>query len=99
MKTLTFILALFILALSFVPCSDGIYEDDSITQTENHSDHSNDDCTTFCTCACCGIAIPFEVMVFENEDVNIKIMSHRFNFDNLYTQGFITSVWQPPAVS
>lgn len=99
MKLITLILALFILVLSSIPCSDGINKDDTTVQIENHSDHSNDDCTLFCTCACCGIAIPFVAMNFEDEDINVKIISHNFKFDNLYTQDFITSVWQPPAVS
>lgn len=99
MKLLIVILAFFVFGLSTIPCTDGISEDDNITLTENHSDHSQDDCTPFCTCTCCGIAIPFKVMVFEDEDLNIKIISHHFNLNDLYTQGFITSVWQPPAVS
>ncbi|WP_298782428.1 DUF6660 family protein [uncultured Polaribacter sp.] len=98
MKYLTLIFAVITLALSTVPCTDGINETADTFQTENHSDHSDDGCTPFCTCACCGIAIPFEVFVFEDEQLNTTLISHSFNYENLFTQGFITSIWHPPAI-
>jgi hypothetical protein len=98
-KLLTLIFAVLTLALSTVPCTDGINETADTFQTENHSDHSDDGCTPFCTCACCGIAIPFEVLVFENEQLNITLISHTFNYENLFTQGYANSIWHPPAVS
>ena len=99
MKFITLILAITTLVLSSVPCSDEVIETNDTFQTENHSDHSDDECTPFCTCACCGIAIPFKVLVFEDENVNTIIVSHRFNHENLFTPGYITSIWHPPAVS
>ena len=98
MKFLTLIFAFLILALSSVPCSDKVNETDNTVQTENHSDHSDDGCTPFCTCACCGIAIPFEVLVFEDKNVNTIMVSHHFKYENLFTQDFITSIWHPPAL-
>lgn len=98
MKLVTLILAIITLASSSIPCSDGVNETANTIQTENHSEHSGDGCSPFCTCACCGIAIPFEVLVFEDENVNAIIVSHRFNHENLFTQGYITSIWHPPAV-
>ena len=98
MKFLTLIFAVITLVLSTVPCSDGMIETADTFQTENHSDHSDDGCTPFCTCACCGIAIPFEVLVFENEQLNITLISHTFNYENLFTQGYANSIWHPPAI-
>ena len=98
MKLVTLIFAFLILALSSVPCSDTVNETDNTVQTENHSDHSDDGCTPFCTCACCGIAIPFEVLIFENENLNVTIISHTFKYKTEFTQGFITSIWHPPTV-
>ncbi len=40
----------------------------------------------------------FEVLVFEDEIVNAIIVSHRIIHENLFTQGYITSIWHPPAV-
>ena len=99
MKFVTLIFAVITLALSSVPCSDEVIETTDAVQTENHSDHSDDGCTPFCICTCCGIAIPFEVLVFDDENVNTIMVSHHFNHENLFTQGYITSIWHPPAIS
>lgn len=98
MKYLTHIFAVITLALSTVPCTDGINETADTFQTENHSDHSDDGCTPFCTCACCGIAIPFEVLVFEDEPLNVPVIFHTFNYETLFTQGYTTSIWHPPSI-
>ena len=73
MKFIGLIFAFLTLVLSSVPCSDGVNETANTIQTENHSEHSGDGCSPFCTCACCGIDIPFEVLVFEDENVNAII--------------------------
>ena len=99
MKLVTLILTIITLASSSIPCSDGVNETANTIQTENHSEHSGDGCSPFCTCACCGIAIPFEVLVFEDENFNTVIVSHHFNHKDLFTQGYITSIWHPPAIS
>ena len=98
MKFIGLIFAFLTLVLSSVPCSDGVNETANTIQTENHIEHSSDGCSPFCTCACCGIDIPFEVLVFEDENVNAIIVSHRIIHENLFTQGYITSIWHPPAV-
>ncbi len=87
------------LVLSSVPCSDEVNETDNSIQAENHSDHSEDECTPFCTCACCGIAIPFEVLFFEDIHINTSVISHTFRYQTNFTQGYITSIWHPPATS
>lgn len=100
MKILTLIFAFLILALSSFPCSDRVNENTDTIQAENHSDHSEGDvCTPFCICACCGIALSFEVLIFENENLNITVNSHTFNYKTKFTQGYNASIWHPPTVS
>ncbi|MGC6438265.1 MAG: DUF6660 family protein [Flavobacteriaceae bacterium] len=98
MKLVTFIFVFLTLALSSVPCSDRVNETVNSIQAENHSDHSGDGCTPFCTCACCGIAIPFDVLVFEDENFNPSVTTHTFRYETNFSQGYITTIWHPPAV-
>ena len=99
MKFLTLIVAFLVLILSaVVPCPDRVSETADTLQTENHKDHSEEDgCTSFCTCFCCDIVIPFEVIGFDSQIVNTMEILHHFNHENLFTQGYITSIWHPPA--
>ncbi|WP_394341683.1 DUF6660 family protein [Solitalea longa] len=101
MKWLCYILSLYMLVLICVPCGDNI-ECKKITQEQegnagNHDSHNHEqeNCSPFCLCSCCSIAInttepllvSFELTHFiEHITVHIpfsipKISSH---------------IWQPP---
>ncbi len=105
MRLFSFILSIYVLALSVVPCSDGIAHklDDvdaniEVSQTEhdhNPSDHS-DYCTPFCSCSCCGslTTVPTGHQIGE-----VKILAsttylfpYKFDYSSDYTEG----VWHPP---
>lgn len=99
MKLLTIILAIIALTLSSIPCSDEAIEVIDTVQTDNNSEHSDDNCTPFCSCICCGAVVSFKVLAFEEAKTNTIIVSHCFNHENLFTQGYITSIWYPPIAS
>lgn len=107
MKVLTFILSLYITALSIVPCSDGIEQcrdngetEISVLQHEhNHSDHENDLCTPFCTCACCGslITLPTPQLISDSKVIisTTYLFAYKFDYSFEYKEG----IWHPPAIS
>ena len=104
MRIIPFILSIYVLALSIIPCSDSITcsDDDynvELSQTEhsiNHSDH-HDFCTPFCTCACCGtlVSAPSTDLIDEvkTSASGTYIFPYRFNYFFEYTEG----IWHPPA--
>ena len=99
MKLLALIFSFLTLTLSTVPCFDSLNEITDTFQTEeNHSDHSEDGCTPFCACSCCGITIAFGILVFDYEIFNTYV-NHAFKYKTNYKQDYITSIWHPPASS
>lgn len=107
MRFLSFILSLYVLALSVVPClDDASYDVNSfgveISHTSHDHNHDNsnesDLCTPFCTCACCGSLITVPAV---QEVVEAKVMlsatylfTHNLDYSFTYTKG----VWRPPVV-
>ncbi len=108
MRLFSFILSLYILALSVVPCSDGIVHnlDDvdaniELSQTEhdhNHSGH-NDCCTPFCTCACCGSLVTAPTSHHISEVRVLLSTTYLFSYNFDYSFEYVEGVWHPPAIS
>lgn len=109
MKTFAFILSLYILALSIVPCGDGMLhgEEEHNHTTEvatgdnehNHSEHK-DHCTPFCVCACCGtmIAMPtIHAVSFAKEIQTANAFQFHYTFN--YSFDFSKGIWHPPSLS
>jgi hypothetical protein len=106
MRLFTLILSICIVALATVPCSDSLGQHASKTETnlsvsqDNH-DHSkhNDDCTPFCSCACCGsiFNIPNSLALIE---VRIAISnSYLFPYNSDYSFDYSEGIWHPPSLS
>lgn len=105
MRILAFILAIYITALSIVPCADGLLQCSADSEIElsiddeshNHSDHQ-DDCTPICACACCGssIVIPYFKTPVQKVVISTDYFFH-YTFD--YSFHYSEGVWHPPAVS
>lgn len=107
MKFLVIILSLYITLLACTPCVDG----DGVTfaSTEvaakdvDHShDHTNDSCTPFCICSCCGIQvlnytqpITYNPMVITRPAAVKETPSYKSQF----ISGYFGSIWQPPQLS
>ena len=106
MRLFSFILSFYVLALSIVPCSDGIEQDMNDVKTEiskeNHDhDHShhNDFCTPFCTCYCCGsfFTLPIGYCIGEAEAPVFITYLFSYKFD--YSFNYYEGVWHPPTIS
>ncbi|SEG11026.1 DUF6660 family protein [Sphingobacterium lactis] len=109
MKVISAILTLYILVLTFIPCSDHFAETDCFghDHTEEHHrpkehshDHSKDSCTPFCTCSCCGISltaaeeINFPIIEPFETHYSIDRSDKEYSLINKYN----VNIWQPPQV-
>lgn len=102
---LSLILALILLGLSFVPCSDSIIALDDIQH--EHADHSDETheegCSPFCTCECCSIFVEdyhFELTIYEASfllDLVPRETFNHYSFD--YSFVFSNCIWNPPRIA
>jgi hypothetical protein len=102
MRFFKIILAVYIVALSLVPCSDGMGNGDGIVKiaasahsNTDHPDHA-ETCTPFCNCTCCGFA-------FLTSEDNFLFMTQNFSsvefFHNNGTALSLSySIWLPPKI-
>jgi hypothetical protein len=103
MRSIAFILAIIVLALSFVPCADSSYSIKSgkvkaeLTKgpsQDNDMGHK-DACSPFCQCSCCaGFTINH---IYKSTD-GISILTEKKLFSHLPTDiaDISLPIWQPP---
>ncbi|MEI6866108.1 DUF6660 family protein [Flavicella sp.] len=104
MNYVTFILSIYILALSFVTCSDTtadsfFSEDETDFDQENHS-HSEDidSCSPFCSCQCCQVTVDvFHFSTF-NLSLELILLEEISSIHNDLCQEVYQSLYQPPIV-
>ena len=107
MKFLNYILSIYLVALSCLPCAD--LEESSaahraIEMASNHEHHShdkeNDLCSPFCSCNCCGSQI---VSYFKMVSYNLAVVSKTITtqlptYTSKFTSNFFGIIWQPPQI-
>lgn len=109
---LTKILAVYMLALSLVPCSDGggglvtlvnHFSDveHSIDADHDHSNDCGDDlCSPFCICSCCSSALDIPIKLpFQLKSLPPKPIEKPSFFSSFIPTSFNHSIWQPPKFS
>ncbi len=108
MRLIVFILTVYIMGLSFAPCSDANNRcvqttmETELNQPHSHSDDDGDACSIFCYCNCCsGNITAFEYQIPRIDGIPISIY-----FDNrlpvlntTLVSNYFGSIWQPPKVS
>ena len=107
MKWMHFLMAFYIMAVSFYPCTDSdtlVVSNNAVEIANNHSSHSHDDerhnCPPFCACNCCSVqmlnyvsAVSFE---FPTSFQSIPL-KESFYVSNL-SDSYSGSIWQPPQI-
>jgi hypothetical protein len=105
LKTTNFILSLYFILLSCIPCIDTKEEiafDATFQITTNHDNHSHesneDSCSPFCVCNCCGqTTLNYYPEIVHNFLVPIEeIKTFNSNYDSSLVPLFSGSIWQPP---
>lgn len=102
MKFCTSILAIFLLTISLLPCNDErTCVDAKHKKTEqNHNQETNDLCSPFCFCACCGnMAFSFELFSYKLEKCFSIESKLSFTNSNSHLPTCYISIWQPPKIS
>lgn len=103
MKFFAFIMAFIVLAISAMPCADGVIamsKAKTEIQKTNHqqNDHPTKDCSPFCSCSCCtGSPIPQHL----SELIFIKPEFIR-SYNSFYSspiKEISLSIWQPPQMA
>ncbi len=102
-KFITFILAVYVLALNFAPCEDSSAFDNSsnteIVQLQDldHDHNASDLCSPFCHCQCCQVHVAeFNIIKFATFTTEIPSEVF-FHIDNL-GKDIPNSILQPPRV-
>ncbi len=107
MKTIAFILSIFIFTIAVIPCDDGtdvaISENVELThfddQSQNHSQSNDDDCSNFCLCQCCGTPIVIPSLLTYNKIKETVLFSYSFHYISLYSFDYSKGIWHPPTLS
>jgi hypothetical protein len=108
MKYLTILLSTYILALSFVTCSDTVAnklmdkESVELTQDFDHGNHSHseeaDVCSPFCSCQCCQVTVDvFKLSTF-NLRLELILLEEISSINHDISQDVLQSLYQPPIV-
>ncbi len=106
MKWFSKIIALYLLVILGIPCSDGMAEtieyDAKVGIVEDHSHEDSDHCTPFCHCRCCGfssIALNFHVTKFD-PIVQSFVLKKTFSIQNpSFVSSYFEDIWQPPQLN
>ena len=107
MKIFSYILSIYLVVLSCLPCAD--VEASNFTHnlstietnSDNHShDQENDACSPFCICNCCGQSVlsylPTVVFNFQTSIEEIETLNSFYK--SISYSNFYGSIWQPPQI-
>lgn len=107
MKWINFIVSIYLVALSCLPCGDvATFNIENLseklnTAKENHShEKENDLCSPFCNCNCCGtqIANYYKVTTINFTIVSKSIKTQLPSYKSKFISKFYGSIWQPPQI-
>jgi len=108
-KLLNYILSIYLVALSCLPCADmevnsaahKVVEISANHDEKSHNhDKENDLCSPFCSCNCCGSQIVsyFKMLNYNFTVVSKTITTQLPSYASQFTSNFYGSIWQPPQI-
>jgi len=108
MKELTFLLSFYILALSFVTCSEFVFSElpkrgsteiSACVKEGNHSHSKESDfCSPFGSCHCCQLTVDIFNLPIFNFITPLKLVEEISNLQQSISKGVLQSIYQPPIV-
>jgi len=103
MKTLAYILSLYILLLTLLPCIDVPISQDNHTAAMSQNGHEThqgekDNCSPFCTCSCCATSAIFQEYLAEFNSF-LFIGQNYFPVSSKFISDPLASIWQPPKIA
>ena len=109
MKVFSSIMALYMMVLFIIPCAD-MYEKDinhnhsieiSYQHIRNHTE-TQDSCTPFCVCGCCGMVsgVVLQWNAFDfNEILSFDISKPKIYYKSVFISLYFGEIWQPPKIN
>ena len=106
MRFFTFILSLYLLALTGLPCTDMLEGEESsasyefvTTPTGEHSHFHLDICSPFCICTCCQMVIctptTYEALTIAQATATIPSYSYPLT---VWSSNYYGNIWTPPKI-
>jgi hypothetical protein len=106
MKTIAFILSIYILSVLVMPCADNINygsvdsNNEVLASSHDHNESGHeDDCPPFCICSCCGSIATYSSIETLSNLIRIGskeyLSTYKFDYSFDYSEG----IWHPPANS
>lgn len=105
MKIFAFIMALTVLALSVLPCTDASEVFDNTTKSaisksdNQHSPNESDDCSPFCSCSCCAASATYHVQAVNYLHKPLNQEKQYAGFKPSFYSEISFSIWQPPKIA
>lgn len=102
MRFFCFILSVYIIGLTAIPCIDKplhkhVEKSEIAGKTHHHHD-DGDDCSPFCTCNCCATMV-IQQDVFVHFDQFALLQEFKMpEYVSAFTSSYLNSIWQPPQV-
>jgi len=100
MRHIAFILSIYVLVLTAIPCIDlhdasfGSAHQSEQHQHENEGDH----CSPFCTCSCCATAVIIQDIPVQPNSFAFIEKQYSFYCSGFY-DGPEANIWQPPKIA
>jgi len=104
MKTFAFILSLYVLALTAIPCIDvqkegAMYRIEvSQNNQDTHNQGEKDHCSPFCTCNCCATSVIFQEHLYLPDSFSFYEKQY-FPVSSTFFTDPLASIWQPPKIA
>lgn len=109
-RVLMFIFSFYLVAISFLPCTDGALNSVQVqtvittnhepTHDEHNHSHEGETCSPLCQCSCCSISTQ------QPQSLVALLIKPAFSgepseaiFTSAHPKGYHASIWQPPKFS
>lgn len=104
MKLLNFILSIYLLTLSCLPCADmgEIVSNNKVAiNNESSHHHNNDVCSPLCVCNCCGSQGFVYNAIYNYNFFTVKTLIDKTipGYKSILTCNYFGSIWQPPQIA
>lgn len=101
MRLTALLFSLYILLLTALPCADAPtgkhrHEDPVAQNAPSHAD--NDQCSPFCTCNCCAMAMVCQVQAVDFKVTTI-VREQLTEYPTFFVPQRSGDIWQPPQLS
>jgi hypothetical protein len=100
MRFFCYILSIYIISLTAIPCIDGSFDDHGqkteLGEKEHHQHHEGDDCSPLCTCNCCATPVIQQDFFIHFDNFTLLQEYNLPEYVSAVTSDYLKNIWQPP---